>query len=188
MVHPSEKDIIIDEIDERENETERLLSMTKNQNAEYTLCTTYERETRESLRQKKGINFFNAWCIPGVIAYSVSYLCLKFANYGMMLWLPLFLQKYHGYSDYETSSVAAMYDIGIIFGSILFGYLSDLTYSRRAPFAVISLLLAAILQCCLVVVDAQNRGFFSMVIFVLGILVGGAVGIVAGTACADLGK
>lgn len=50
-----------------------------------------EPETLENLKNKKGIGFWEAWKIPGVLQYSLSYMCLKFANYGVMLWLPLFL-------------------------------------------------------------------------------------------------
>jgi sugar phosphate permease len=67
---------------------------------------------------------------------------LKFATYGIMLWLPLYLQMTAGYSDYESSIVSSMYDLGTITGSLLIGYLTDMTYSRRNPVTFVCLILA----------------------------------------------
>lgn len=83
--------------------------------------------------------------IPGVLQYSLSYFCIKFSSYGLMLWLPMYLQRINGYTDYETSTAAATLDIGNVIGGIVIGYLTDLTYSRRTPIAVISIVLATIL-------------------------------------------
>lgn len=59
-----------------------------------------------------------------------------------MLWLPMYLQKINGYSDYETAICAATLDIGNVLGAVVIGYLTDLTYSRRTPLAVLSIVLA----------------------------------------------
>ena len=60
-----------------------------------------------------------------------------------MLWLPMFLQKMNNYTDYETAATASGLDIGYVVGGVLIGYLSDLTYSRRTPLAVLSIILAS---------------------------------------------
>lgn len=80
--------------------------------------------------------------IPGVINYSISFFCLKLATYGILFWLPLYLQLNHNYSDYQSSIVASMYDVGTVVGSLLLGFLTDLTYSRRVPVTFVFLLIA----------------------------------------------
>ena len=59
-----------------------------------------------------------------------------------MLWLPMYLQKRNNYTDYETAAAAATLDVGNVLGGILIGYLTDLTYSRRTPIAVLCILIA----------------------------------------------
>ena len=59
----------------------------------------------------------------------------------------------NNYSDYETASAASMLDIGYVLGGVLIGYLTDITYSRRAPIAVASILLATVLHILLIATD-----------------------------------
>ena len=90
--------------------------------------------------------------IPGVLQYSVSYFCIKFSSYGLMLWLPFYLKK-NNYSGYEAATCASTLDIGNVLGGVLIGYLTDLTYSRRTPIAVISIILATIMQVFLIFME-----------------------------------
>lgn len=100
---------------------------------------------RDSILAQKGICFWEALKIPGVLQYSLSYLCLKLSLYGMILWLPMYLQLSYNYSDYETSAVASMFDIGCVIGSFVLGSLTDLTYCRRLPVTVLGMLLGGLL-------------------------------------------
>jgi MFS transporter, OPA family, solute carrier family 37 (glycerol-3-phosphate transporter), member 3 len=79
-------------------------------------------------------------------------------------------------------------DIGNVLGGVLIGYLTDLTYSRRTPLAVLSILLATVMQVFLIVIDPNNKLPFFIFIFIFGLLMGGAVAIISGISCADLGK
>lgn len=47
----------------------------------------------------QAIGFFKAWTIPGVVGLSVCYFGLKFANYGLMLWLPTYVKDELNFSD-----------------------------------------------------------------------------------------
>jgi hypothetical protein len=40
----------------------------------------------------RGIGFFEAWLIPGVFKFSIVYLCVKGTVYGLMFYLPTYLQ------------------------------------------------------------------------------------------------
>jgi len=82
--HPSEKGIVVHETeDEGEEEQQQIYSIQNDRS---------DSSGSSSSQARKGIGFWKAWLIPGVLAYSLSYFCLKFANYGIMYWLPLFLE------------------------------------------------------------------------------------------------
>jgi sugar phosphate permease len=102
-----------------------------------------------------------------------------------MLWLPFYLKK-NSYSSYEAATCASTLDIGNVLGGVIIGYLTDLTYSRRTPIAVVSIILATIMQVFLIVMDPQYKVVFFISIFMLGLLMGGAVAIISGISCADL--
>lgn len=86
----------------------------------------------------------------------------------------MYLQKKNGYSDYETASAAATLDVGNVFGGILIGYLTDLTYSRRTPLAAMSIVLSTGLMILMVSIPPGSKVLFFIFIFFLGILLGGA--------------
>jgi sugar phosphate permease len=48
-----------------------------------------------------------------------------------------------------------MYDIGAVMGSMLLGFLTDLTYTRRAPLSALFLFGATLLQSILMFVGAD---------------------------------
>eukprot|EP00347_Sterkiella_histriomuscorum_P015299 403357549 len=185
VVHPQEKGMSIEEYDEKLNETERVLLLEMQQDPTESFLYRQEREGRQ---YEKGINFWSALQIPGVLAYSLSYFCLKFSSYGLLFWLPMFLQKMNGYTDYETASCVSMLDIGYVIGGVIIGYVSDLMYCRRVPVAVFSIVIATLLHIILVYLDAKMKIWFFFHIFLLGMLMGGAIAIVSGISCTDLGK
>jgi sugar phosphate permease len=102
-----------------------------------------------------------------------------------MLWLPYYL-KSKGYNSYETAGFSSILDIGNVLGGVLIGYLTDLTYSRRTPLAVLSILLATVMQVILIILDPNDKAPFFIFIFIFGVLMGGAVAIISGISCADL--
>lgn len=105
-----------------------------------------------------------------------------------MFWLPMFLQKVNNYTDYETASCVSMLDIGYVIGAVLIGYISDLLYCRRVPVAVFSIVIATLLHVILIFLDAKMKAWFFIHILLMGLLMGGAVAIVSGISCTDLGK
>jgi OPA family glycerol-3-phosphate transporter-like MFS transporter 3 len=54
--------------------------------SEKSSCIPFSRK-----KEGKGISFLEAWCIPGVIPYAMSYACLKSVNYALFFWLPFYL-------------------------------------------------------------------------------------------------
>jgi len=145
-----------------------------------------KRQEDQNYPVSKGINFWSAFKLPGVMAYSLCYFCLKFSSYGLMLWLPMYLQKSHHYSDYETAACVSMLDIGYVFGGVAIGYLTDLLYCRRSPVAVASIIFATLLHILLMVVNPGLKPLFFFYVFLIGLLMGGAVAISSGISCTDI--
>ena len=92
------------------------------------------------------ITYFTAWLVPGVALYAVTYMCVKSSNYGLLFWLPLFLDN-HNLSK-QSSFIASMYDIGTWAGGLLTGIVSD-RIGKRAILMAPMLFLSAI--CMLIV-------------------------------------
>jgi hypothetical protein len=101
--HPQEKGLHVTEIDPDLVEAEKLLIEEGIiEEAPETEIIEIEEEQRlldqpdaidngQAAPVHKGINFISAWKVPGVLGYSLSYLCLKFSAYGLMLWLPSYV-------------------------------------------------------------------------------------------------
>ena len=44
------------------------------------------------------IGFWEALCTPGVLMWGLTFFCIKFAVYSLLLWMPLFLNQELGYT------------------------------------------------------------------------------------------
>eukprot|EP00069_Balaena_mysticetus_P008420 bmy_19660T0 len=53
----------------------------------------YSIQEGKSVTQVKAISFYQACCLPGVIAYSLACACLKLVNYSFFFWLPFYLMR-----------------------------------------------------------------------------------------------
>jgi len=60
--------------------------------------------------KKKSINYFSAWLVPGVFLYTMTYMGLKASTYGLLFWLPTYLEDLN-FKKY-SSSIASMMDVG----------------------------------------------------------------------------
>jgi len=105
-----------------------------------------------------------------------------------MLWLPTFASEHLKFNESQKTIVAILYDVGTISGSIILGLISDIMYSRRCPISFLGLLVATIGHSYLIFITEDDVILLYFLIFFLGFLVGGVSNIIAGTACADIGK
>ncbi|VDO96571.1 unnamed protein product [Soboliphyme baturini] len=72
----------------------------------------------------KPISLFQAIMLPGVIAYSLAYTCLKLVNYSIFFWLPFYLTNNFGWQEELSDTISTFYDWGGIIGGVLAGVLS----------------------------------------------------------------
>uniref|UniRef100_A0A8C2RXM3 Major facilitator superfamily (MFS) profile domain-containing protein n=1 Tax=Capra hircus TaxID=9925 RepID=A0A8C2RXM3_CAPHI len=78
----------------------------------------YSIQEGNTVSQVKAISFYQACCLPGVIAYSLAYACLKLVNYSFFFWLPFYLSNNFGWKEAEADQLSIWYDVG---GIIVFG-------------------------------------------------------------------
>jgi sugar phosphate permease len=75
--------------------------------------------SEENLQER--VSFLKAWLIPRVFLYSATLFCVKLATNSMLLWMPLLLKEYKGYSVYQIANVSSFFDSGGFLGSFLLG-------------------------------------------------------------------
>lgn len=76
---------------------------------------------------------------------------MKFTIYGFLLNLPTYISEklLHG-KETETSEIfiantMSLIEYGTIFGGLILGHISDLTYGKRSPVIIISLLISCLI-------------------------------------------
>ncbi|XP_052494484.1 sugar phosphate exchanger 3 isoform X6 [Budorcas taxicolor] len=81
----------------------------------------YSIQEGNTVSQVKAISFYQACCLPGVIAYSLAYACLKLVNYSFFFWLPFYLSNNFGWKEAEADQLSIWYDVGGIIGFFIGG-------------------------------------------------------------------
>ena len=66
----------------------------------------YSIQEGKSVTQVKAISFYQACCLPGVIAYSLACACLKLVNYSFFFWLPFYLSNNFGWKEPEANKLS----------------------------------------------------------------------------------
>ncbi|XP_053505912.1 sugar phosphate exchanger 3 [Ictalurus furcatus] len=136
--------------------------------------------------QTKAIGFFKAFCLPGVIPYSLAYACLKLVNYSFFFWLPFYLSNNFGWKEAEADRLSVWYDVGGIIGGTVQGLISDLL-GKRAPVLCISLLLAML--ALVGYSHSPNKQIVNGVLLATtGFFIGGPSNMISSAISADLGR
>uniref|UniRef100_F1KWC7 Sugar phosphate exchanger 3 n=1 Tax=Ascaris suum TaxID=6253 RepID=F1KWC7_ASCSU len=140
----------------------------------------------EVTQRPKPINFWRAWMLPGVIAYSLAYACLKLVNYSFFFWLPFYLQNRFGWPESFADALSAWYDWGGIIAAVIAGILSD-HLSTRTPVIETMLLLST--GALFAYANSPNNVFINcMLMVVTGFFVGGPANLISSAVSADLGR
>ncbi|KAM3725223.1 Sugar phosphate exchanger [Dirofilaria immitis] len=152
--------------------------------------TQHERNTVVSvtgdLERLRAISFWQAWCLPGVIAYSLAYACLKLVNYSFFFWLPFYLHARYGWKESISDELSSWYDVGGIIAAVVAGIASD-HFPSRTPVLVFML----ILSMASLFVYANSPGnvlINSSLMALMGFFVGGPANLISSAVSADLGK
>ena len=73
-----------------------------------------------STQHKIGMPFLQAIRLPGVIAFSLSFACVKSLYYGLSMWLPFFLRNRIDHPEL-IGILAGSLNVGAVIGSIVCG-------------------------------------------------------------------
>ncbi|TRY67973.1 hypothetical protein DNTS_006122 [Danionella cerebrum] len=145
-----------------------------------------QQEEDEVEHGPRAIGFFQAFCLPGVLPYSLAYACLKLVNYSFFFWLPFYLSNNFGWKEVQSDRLSVCYDVGGIIGGTVLGLISDLL-GKRAPVLAVSLLLA---MGALVGYShsPDNQLVNGALLAATGFLIGGPSNMISSAISADLGR
>ncbi|KAM9845898.1 sugar phosphate exchanger 3 [Aulostomus maculatus] len=134
----------------------------------------------------QAIGFLQAFCLPGVLPYSLAYACLKLVNYSFFFWLPFYLSNNYGWKEAEADRLSVWYDVGGIIGGTLQGLISDFM-RKRAPVLALSLLLA---MGALVGYShsPSDQVINAALLATTGFFIGGPSNMISSAISADLGR
>ena len=124
---------------------------------------------------------------PSIWMLSLSYFSVKLTRYAFYFWGPKYIYESLGSDAYTSAMTAAALPIGGLVGVVGSGYVSDkLFQSRRAPVAILSLLLAAGLML-IGLWRIQSLWLMGGFFFLVGVFLFGPDAIISATAAVDVG-
>ncbi|VDK83137.1 unnamed protein product [Onchocerca ochengi] len=152
--------------------------------------TAHDRDSADSvadgLERLKAISFWQAWRLPGVIAYSLAYACLKLVNYSFFFWLPFYLHAHYRWKESVADDLSTWYDIGGIIAAVVAGIASD-HFSSRTP--VLVLMLVFSMASLFVYSNSPSNVLInSFLMALMGFFIGGPANLISSAVSADLGK
>uniref|UniRef100_A0A8C4GWX9 Sugar phosphate exchanger 3 n=1 Tax=Dicentrarchus labrax TaxID=13489 RepID=A0A8C4GWX9_DICLA len=134
----------------------------------------------------RAIGFCQAFCLPGVLPYSLAYACLKLVNYSFFFWLPFYLSNNYGWKEAEADRLSVWYDVGGIIGGTVQGLISDFM-GKRAPVLAISLALA--MGALVGYSNSPNDKVINAALLATtGFFIGGPSNMISSAISADLGR
>ena len=136
---------------------------------------------------KQGIPFLDAWMIQGVLICSLGYIGVKILNYGLIMWLPYYVEVgLHG-SGRDKGALAGLFDIGGIIGSAAAGWASDKIGQR----CLVVLICTGISIPLLVMFEALTEDTIWVAYFIVpasGFVIWGASNLICSAISADLAQ
>jgi OPA family glycerol-3-phosphate transporter-like MFS transporter 3 len=136
--------------------------------------------------RKHGIPFMEAVRIPGVIAFSLNYACVKFLYYGLSMWLPYFLD-YRIHKPDLVGVLASLLDLGGVLGAVVCGWLGD-RLGYKSPIIVIFLTCSLPLLFLFQIGTESIFWLYFIVIPATGFFIAGASNIISSAVAADLAQ
>ena len=135
------------------------------------------------------ISMMSAWKLPLVSEVSASMFCIKAIRYALMMWLPFYLFKTHGYSESTAGLAATAFEMGGAIGSAAMGILVDRWLSGRALFACG----LASMGCAITLIALMITSSFGPIAHLVWLIIAGALNcgpdvVLAGSVATRLGE
>lgn len=143
------------------------------------------------VREKGGVSFFAAWCLPSVAVYAFTLFFAKLVAYTFLYWLPYYISSTEiggrSLTAAEAGNLSILFDVGGVLGGIVAGFLSDTTSSP----AVVSCSFVYLAIPVLYMYRAYGEVSFLFnvcLMMVAGFFVNGPYALITTAVSADLGS
>ena len=135
------------------------------------------------------VGFWRAWLLPKVLLYAFSFFFSKMAIQIVFFSLFEFLDKNFDFTNQQEANISTMNDIAGVFGSLFIGYFSDLTYSKRSPWALVFLVFGSLIWY-LLFATYDSLGYTKLMVsfFFWGFFMQAVSNTIVATCSADIGK
>ncbi|KAE9414584.1 hypothetical protein Angca_002661 [Angiostrongylus cantonensis] len=143
----------------------------------------FVRVIEEPTQRPQPISFTRACLLPGVLAYSLAYACLKLVNYGFFFWLPFYLHSHFRWAEADADKLSAWYDVGGIVAAILAG-----AASVRTSFSSSIILSFRTSSFSLILESPASYVINGILLVIIGFFIGGPANMISSSVSADLGK
>jgi sugar phosphate permease len=154
---------------------------------EDTIAAASDSKSTDPVKDLAPIGFFRAFRIPNVAQYALAFGFFKLINYALFFWLPYFLAQH--YTPEQSNLISTLYDVGMMPGGIIVGYVSDLYGGRRACVIVTFMfLLVPLLILFSQAADTLPALALLVLLGFMGVLVGGPNNIITSAVSADLAE
>jgi sugar phosphate permease len=121
--------------------------------------------------------------MPGILALSSSFFCLKLATAGIYYWYPTYLQEELGMTKSKALDVFSYFSSGSFLGMPAMGLVSDIL-PIRSPIFEVGILVSTLL---LLITTNIGSGSISFAAFCMGATIYGSEIIIAAIEC-DIGN
>ncbi|KAM4615441.1 sugar phosphate exchanger 3 [Polymixia lowei] len=175
---------------ERDTDSHRPLMSDEEEEEDVEVCDggyySVQQHDEPPTEAPQAIGFCQAFCLPGVLPYSLAYACLKLVNYSFFFWLPFYLSNNYGWKEAQADRLSVWYDVGGIIGGTVQGLISDFL-GKRSPVLALSLLLA--MGALVGYSHSPNEQVANAALLATtGFFIGGPSNMISSAISADLGR
>ena len=128
----------------------------------------------------------DAWAIPGVLDWSMSYFFIKTVTYTILFWMPYYLTLTLD-SQATADNLTVLFDVSMIFGTTCLGVLTDKLGGARSPLFVASFVIGS-LPLLFLPALRQSTFHYAAAFVVTGMLSGGPAHMYGTAVSVDLGE
>jgi len=157
--------------DELNSETTKLLGSTQTKKSSYGNALS---------------GLAEAWLVPGVLDWSMSYFFIKTVTYTILFWMPYYLTLTLD-SQATADNLTVLFDVSMILGTTVLGLVTDRAGGARSPLFVCSFVFGAAPLLFLPALR-QSAFHYAAAFIIVGVFSGGPAHMYGTAVSVDLGE